>query len=221
MEKLTQQSKEYCFAQFLSISNFKTRAASATLIYTLFKIDRAILNYKKQCTCEILQNSHNMEEFESTRKLPKSPATERSAASVSIDVEEVTPLGRAGARPQDTLLPGLKLTPAPGCFSFASQGGAAVEEEKRVEEEVELYLFQLRLEQDRELSEEEIKEHLDKILTIGKSFREKKSALALVSFMEGIKPFLGKLAKEEAKKIMRQLVDLHLDILISYTQDDR
>ena len=215
MEKLTQQSKEYCFAQFLSISNFKTRAASATLIYTLFKIDRAILNYKKQCTCEILQNSHNMEEFESTRKLPKSPATERSAASVSTDVEEVTPLGRAGARPQDTLLPGLKLTPAPGCVSFASQGGAAVEED------VELYLFHLRLEQDRELSEEEIKEHLDKILTIGKSFREKKSALALVSFMEGIKPFLGRLAKEEAKKIMRQLVDLHLDILISYTQDDR
>ena len=32
-----------------------------------------------------------MEEFESTRKLPKSPATERSAASVSTDVEEVTP----------------------------------------------------------------------------------------------------------------------------------
>ena len=156
-----------------------------------------------------------MEEFESTRKLPKSPATERSAASVSTSDEEVTPLGRAGARPQDTLLPGLELTPAPGCFSFASQGGAAVEED------VELYLFHLRLEQDRELSEEEIKEHLDKILTIGKSFREKKSALALVSFMEGIKPFLGKLAKEEAKKIMRQLVDLHLDILISYTQDDR
>ena len=119
------------------------------------------------------------------------------------------------------MLPGLELTPAPGCFSFASQGGAAVEEEKRVEEEVELYLFQLRLEQDRELSEEEIKEHLDKILTIGKSFREKKSALALVSFMEGIKPFLGRLVKEEAKKVMRQLVDLHLDILISYTQDDR
>ena len=91
-----------------------------------------------------------MEEFESTRKLPKSPATERSAASVSTDDGdgEVTPLGRAGARPQDTLLPGLELTPAPGCFSFASQGGAAVEED------VELYLLQLRLEQDRELSEE-------------------------------------------------------------------
>ena len=162
-----------------------------------------------------------MEEFESTRKLPKSPATQRSAASVSTSDEEVTTPGRAGAREQETLLPGLEVTPAPGCFSFASQGGAAVEEEERVEEDVELYLFQLRLEQDMELSEEETKAHLDKILTIGKSFREKKSALALVSFMEGIKPFLGKLAKEEAKKIMRQLVDLHLDILISYTQDDR
>merc|ERR1719370_2383873 len=129
-------------------------------------------------------------------------------------------LSREGNCQNPLQLRGLLQLSPPLMRRSPAQGGAAVEEEERVVEDVELYLFQLRLEQDMELSEEETKEHLDKILTIGKSFREKKSALALVSFMEGIKPFLGKLAKEEAKKIMRQLVDLHLDILISYTQDD-
>ena len=146
-----------------------------------------------------------MEEFESTRKLPKSPATERPAASVSTSDEEVTTPGRAGAREQETLLPGLELTPASGCFSFASQGGAAVEEEERVVEDVELYLFQLRLEQDMELSEEETKAHLDKILTIGKSFREKKSALAhtapeSVKRVKSIKQILVK-NKMEAERL--------------------
>ena len=88
-------------------------------------------------------------------------------------------------------------------------------------EDVELYLFQLRVEEDSELSEEEIEEHVAKILAIGKAFREESSALAIVGLMEGIKPFLKRLTREKAKKLMGQLVDLHLDILVSFTQDDR
>ena len=88
-------------------------------------------------------------------------------------------------------------------------------------EDVELYLFQLRVEEDSELSEEEIEEHVAKILAIGKAFREESSALAIVGLMEGIKPFLKRLTREKAKKLMGQLVDLHIDILVSFTQDDR
>ena len=88
-------------------------------------------------------------------------------------------------------------------------------------EDVELYLFQLRVEQDIELSEEEIKEHLEKILAIGKGFREESSALDIICLMEGIKPFLKRLTREKAKEMMGKLVDLHLDILVSFTQDDR
>ena len=47
------------------------------------------------------------------------------------------------------------------------------------------------------------------------------SALAIVHLMEGINPFLKRLTREKAKEIMGQLVDLHLDILVSYTQDNR
>merc|ERR1712012_1297140 len=73
-----------------------------------------------------------MEEYESTRKLPKAPANLRSASVSTVD-EEVTSPNR-GARVQETMLPGLEVTAAPGCFCFASQRGAAEEEEeKRVE----------------------------------------------------------------------------------------
>ena len=87
--------------------------------------------------------------------------------------------------------------------------------------DVELYLFQLDTEQDMELSEKEIEEHEAKILEIGKGFRAESSALAIVSLMEGIKPFLKRLTKEKAKVLMGKLVDLHLDILVSFTQDER
>merc|ERR1719270_527142 len=73
-----------------------------------------------------------MEEYESTRKLPKAPTIVRSASVSTVD-EEVTSPNR-GARVQETMLPGLEVTAAPGCFCFASQRGAAEEEEeKRVE----------------------------------------------------------------------------------------
>ena len=87
--------------------------------------------------------------------------------------------------------------------------------------DVELYLFQLDTEQDMELSEKEIEEHEAKILEIGKGFRAESSALAIVRLMEGIKPFLKRLTKEKAKVLMGKLVDLHLDILVSFTQDER
>ena len=87
--------------------------------------------------------------------------------------------------------------------------------------DVELYLFQLDTEQDMELSEKEIEEHEAKILEIGKGFRAESSALAIVRLMEGIKPFLKRLSKEKAKVMMGKLVDLHLDILVSFTQDER
>lgn len=87
--------------------------------------------------------------------------------------------------------------------------------------DVELYLFQLDTEQDMELSEKEIEEHEAKILEIGKGFRAESSALAIVRLMEGIKPFLKRLTKEKAKVMMGKLVDLHLDILVSFTQDER
>ena len=87
--------------------------------------------------------------------------------------------------------------------------------------DVELYLFQLDTEQDMELSEKEIEEHEAKILEIGKGFRAESSALAIVRLMEGIKPFLKRLTKEMAKVLMGKLVDLHLDILVSFTQDER
>ena len=87
--------------------------------------------------------------------------------------------------------------------------------------DVELYLFQLDTEQDMELSEKEIEEHEAKILEIGKGFRAESSALAILSLMEGIKPFLKRLTKEKAKVLMGKLVDLHLDILVSFTQDER
>ena len=88
-------------------------------------------------------------------------------------------------------------------------------------EDVELFLFQLRVEEDMELSEEEMEEHEVKILAIGKAFREDSSALAIVHLMEGIKPFLKRLTREKAKEIMGHLVDLHLDILVSFTEDNR
>ena len=88
-------------------------------------------------------------------------------------------------------------------------------------EDVELYLFQLDTEQDMELSEKEIEEHEAKILEIGKGFRAESSALAIVRLMEGIKSFLKRLTKEKAKVLMGKLVDLHLDILVSFTQDER
>ena len=88
-------------------------------------------------------------------------------------------------------------------------------------EDVELFLFQLRVEEDMELSAEKMKEDEAKILAIGKAFREESSALAIVQLMEGIKPFLKRLTREKAKEIMGQLVDLHLDILVSFTQDNR
>merc|ERR1719357_912143 len=72
-----------------------------------------------------------MEEYESTRKLPKAPTLLRSACVSTVD-EEVTSPNR-GARVQETMLPGLEVTAAPGCYCFASQRGAAQEEEKRVE----------------------------------------------------------------------------------------
>merc|ERR1719270_1293703 len=73
-----------------------------------------------------------MEEYESTRKLPKAPTISRSECVSTID-EEVTSPNR-GARVQETMLPGLEVTAAPGCYCFASQRGAAEEEEeKRVE----------------------------------------------------------------------------------------
>ena len=87
--------------------------------------------------------------------------------------------------------------------------------------DVELYLFQLDTEQDMELREKEIEEHEAKILEIGKGFRAESSALAIVRLMEGIKPFLKRLTKEKAKVLMGKLVDLHLDILVSFTQDER
>ena len=87
--------------------------------------------------------------------------------------------------------------------------------------DVELYLFQLDTEQDMELSEKEIEEHEAKILEIGKGFRAESSALAIVRLMEGIKSFLKRLTKEKAKVLMGKLVDLHLDILVSFTQDER
>ena len=87
--------------------------------------------------------------------------------------------------------------------------------------DVELYLFQLDTEQDMELSEKEIEEHEAKILEIGKGFRAESSALAIVRLMEGIKPFLKRLTKEKAKVLMGKLVDLHLDILVSFIQDER
>merc|ERR550534_2557220 len=71
------------------------------------------------------------EEYESTRKLPKAPTILRSACVSTVD-EEVTSPNR-GARVQETMLPGLEVTAAPGCYCFASQRGAAEEEEKRVE----------------------------------------------------------------------------------------
>ena len=91
----------------------------------------------------------------------------------------------------------------------------------QVDVDVELYLFQLDTEQDMELSEKEIEEHEAKILEIGKGFRAESSALAIVRLMEGIKPFLKRLTKEKAKVLMGKLVDLHLDILVSFTQDER
>ena len=73
-----------------------------------------------------------MEEYESTRKLPKAPTISRFASVSTVD-EEVTSPNR-GARVQETMLPGLEVTAAPGCYCFASQRGAAEEEEeKRVE----------------------------------------------------------------------------------------
>merc|ERR1719206_125477 len=72
-----------------------------------------------------------MEEYESTRKLPKAPTISRSACVSTVDEEVTSP--NIGARVQETMLPGLEVTAAPGCYCFASQRGAAEEEENRVE----------------------------------------------------------------------------------------
>merc|ERR1719209_1261434 len=76
-----------------------------------------------------------LEDYESTRKLPvansKVPLQLRSSCVSTVE-EEVTSPNR-GARVQETMLPGLEVTAAPGCFCFTSQRGAAQEEEERVE----------------------------------------------------------------------------------------
>merc|ERR550532_3513471 len=75
-----------------------------------------------------------MEDYESTRKLPvaklKVPLQPHSPCVSTVE-EEVTSPNR-GARIQETMLPGLEVTAAPGCFCFTSHRGGGGGDESRM-----------------------------------------------------------------------------------------
>merc|ERR1712126_132032 len=75
-----------------------------------------------------------LEDYESTRKVPVASSKvplKLPSQSVSTVEEEVTSPNR-GARIQETMLPGLEVTAAPGCFCFASYRGGSEGDESRM-----------------------------------------------------------------------------------------
>jgi 26S proteasome regulatory subunit N6 len=77
-------------------------------------------------------------------------------------------------------------------------------------------LFQ-DLNKAKELSNEEavsqaVKRNEDKILEIGKLFQQRGDAESLGQLVKMVRPYLGSLSKAKAAKLVRQLVDLFLDM---------
>jgi len=76
-------------------------------------------------------------------------------------------------------------------------------------------LFQ-DLNKAKELSNEDVsqavKRNEDKILEIGKLFQQRGDAESLGQLVKMVRPYLGSLSKAKAAKLVRQLVDLFLDM---------
>ena len=57
-----------------------------------------------------------------------------------------------------------------------------------------------------------VKRNEDKILEIGKLFQQRGDAESLGQLVKMVRPYLGSLSKAKAAKLVRQLVDLFLDM---------
>ena len=57
-----------------------------------------------------------------------------------------------------------------------------------------------------------VKRNEDKILEIGKLFQQRGDAESLGQLVKMVRPYLGTLSKAKAAKLVRQLVDLFLDM---------